>query len=183
NLILVLAAHETAHSTAPRARLQNGLHRPGDYGVNGRPRTIFSPERRSPAGDERDFDEEHTIRFCKQTRGWTAPKIRSPAAADRWTWLIVAAHSQLRLARRLAHDLRRPWERPLPPDRLTPARVRRGFRRLRTKTPSPASAPKPAHPGPGRPPGLKNTHRATRYDIGKTITRAAASPSDQQVKG
>jgi hypothetical protein len=40
----------------------------------------------------RRFDEEHTIRFCKQTLGWTAPKIRSPAAADRWTWLIVAAH-------------------------------------------------------------------------------------------
>jgi len=35
NLILVLAAHETAHSTAPRARLQDGLNRPGDYGVYG----------------------------------------------------------------------------------------------------------------------------------------------------
>jgi hypothetical protein len=131
----------------------------------------------------RRFDEEHTIRFWKQTLGWTAPKIRSPAAADRWTWLIVAAHTQLRLARPLAHDLRRPWERPLPPERLTPARVRRGFRRLRTKTPSPASAPKPAHPGPGRPPGLRNTHRATRYDVGKIVTRAAVSTSDQQVKG
>jgi hypothetical protein len=131
----------------------------------------------------RRFDEEHTIRFCKQTLGWTAPKIRSPAAADRWTWLIVAAHTQLRLARPLAPDLRHPWERPLPPDRLTPARVRRGFRRLRMKTSSPASAPKPAHPGPGRPPGMRNRQRAPRYDVGKTITRDAASTSDQQVKG
>src|SRR5688500_15533693 len=55
NLILVLAAHETAHSTAPGARLQERPRRPGDYDVNGRPRTIFSPERRSPAGDEWDF--------------------------------------------------------------------------------------------------------------------------------
>jgi hypothetical protein len=55
NLILVLAAHETAHSTAPRARLQNGLHRPGDYGVYRCPRTIFSPERLSPAGAAQDF--------------------------------------------------------------------------------------------------------------------------------
>ena len=50
NLILVLAAHATAHSTAPSARLQDGLDGPGDYDVNGRPRTIFSPERRSPKG-------------------------------------------------------------------------------------------------------------------------------------
>src|SRR3954447_16611704 len=83
----------------------------------------------------RRFDLEHTIRFAKQTLGWTRPKLRSPAAADRWTWLILAAHTQLRLARPLAADLRRPWERPLPAERLTPARVRRGFRHLRAKTP------------------------------------------------
>jgi DDE superfamily endonuclease len=58
----------------------------------------------------RRFDEEHTIRLFKQILGWTAPKIRSPEAADRWTWLIIAAHTQLRLARPLAVDLRRPWE-------------------------------------------------------------------------
>jgi hypothetical protein len=119
----------------------------------------------------RRFDEEHTIRLFKQVLGWTAPKIRSPQAADRWTWLIIAAYTQLRLARPLAQDLRRPWERPLPPERLTPARVRRGFRHLRAKTAQPASAPKPTHPGPGRPPGMINRQRATRYDVGKTVTR------------
>jgi hypothetical protein len=56
----------------------------------------------------RRFDLEHTFRLFKQTLGWTAPKIRTPAAADRWTWLVVAAHTQLRLARPLAADLRRP---------------------------------------------------------------------------
>ena len=50
----------------------------------------------------------------KQVLGWTAPKIRDPAAADRWTWLIIAACAQLRLARALAADLRLPWERPAP---------------------------------------------------------------------
>jgi len=86
----------------------------------------------------RRFDLEHTFRLFKQTLGWTRPKIRDPEAADRWTWLIIAAHTQLRLARPLAADLRRPWERPAPPDRLTPARVRRGFRNLRA-TAAPAS--------------------------------------------
>ena len=130
----------------------------------------------------RRFNLEHTIRFAKQVLGWTRPRLRSPAAADRWTWLILAAHTQLRLARPLTHDLRRPWERPLPAQRLTPARVRRGFRYLRAKTPSPAGAPKPAHPGPGRPPGTRNRHRAPRYDVGKTATEAAAT-SAPQVKG
>jgi DDE superfamily endonuclease len=119
----------------------------------------------------RRFDLEHTFRLFKQVLGWTAPKIRDPAAADRWTWLIIAAYAQLRLARPLAADLRRPWERPAPPGRLTPARVRRGFRNIRAKTAQPASAPKPGKPGPGRPPGSKNRHPAARHDVGKTTKR------------
>ena len=114
---------------------------------------------------------EHTFRFFKQVLGWTAPKIRDPAAADRWTWLIIAAYAQLRLARALAADLRLPWERPAPAGRLTPARVRRGFRNIRATTGSPATAPKPGKPGPGRPPGSKNRHPATRHDVGKTTRR------------
>ncbi len=63
------------------------------------------------------------------SRSWAGPpRIRDPAAADRWTWIVIACHAQLRLARPLAADLRLPWERPAPPGRLTPARVRRGFR-------------------------------------------------------
>ncbi len=56
----------------------------------------------------RRFDIEHTFRLFKQTLGWTCPKIRTPEAADRWTWLILAAYTQLRLARPLAADRRRP---------------------------------------------------------------------------
>src|SRR6266849_1164140 len=115
----------------------------------------------------RRFDLEHTFRLFKQVLGWTAPKIRDPRAADRWTWLSITCHAQLRLARPLAGDLRLPWERPCPPGRLTPARVRRGFRNIRATTSSPASAPKPAKPGPGRPPGSKNRRPAGRHDVGK----------------
>jgi hypothetical protein len=114
---------------------------------------------------------EHTFRLFKQVLGWTAPKIRDPAAADRWTWLLIAAYAQLRLARVLAADLRLPWERPAPAGRLTPARVRRGFRNIRAMVRCPAGAPKPGKPGPGRPPGSKNRHPATRYDVGKTTKR------------
>jgi hypothetical protein len=131
----------------------------------------------------RRFDLEHTFRLLKQTLGWTAPKIRSPQAADRWTWLLIAAHTQLRLARPLAEDLRRPWEKPAPPGRLTPARVRRSFRNLRARTVLPARAPKPARPGPGRPPGSRNHAPAPRYDVGKTVKRDLTMTARQQRAG
>ncbi|SFY03496.1 hypothetical protein SAMN02787144_1009244, partial [Streptomyces atratus] len=102
---------------------------------------------------------------------------------DLWTWLIVAAHTQLRLARPLAEDLRRPWERPAEPRRLTPARVRRGFRNVHAATVRPAAAPKPSRPGPGRPPGSKNKHRAKRHDVGKTVKRAASIKEHKAQQG
>jgi hypothetical protein len=116
----------------------------------------------------RRFDIEHTFRFLKQTLGWTRPRVRTAAQADLWTFLVITAHTQLRMARRLAADLCRAWERPVAdPDRLTPARVRRSFRRLRPKLPNPARPPKANRPGPGRPEGSKNKNRAPRHDVGK----------------
>src|SRR5215472_12009055 len=126
----------------------------------------------------RRFDLEHTFRLFKQVLGWTAPKIRDPQAADRWTWLIITVYAQLRLARPLVGDLRLPWERPAPPGRLTPARVRRGFRNIRDTLPCPAGAPKPGKPGPGRPPGSKNRRPAPRHDVGKQRKETARSKHD-----
>ncbi|WP_332874752.1 NF041680 family putative transposase [Lentzea terrae] len=114
----------------------------------------------------RRFDIEHTFRMLKQTLGWTTPKLRSPEAADRWTWLLIAAYTHLRLARHLTSDLRRRWEKPAAhPRQLSPTRVRRGFRNLRTHTACPADAPKPSRPGPGRPAGLPNKHPAPRHNV------------------
>ena len=152
-------------------------HLPGDRA----PKPVWLWYSRADAGPDevdrawqaflRRFDLEHTFRLFKQVLGWTVPKIRGPAAADRWTWLIIACHAQLRLARPLADDLRRPWERPVRPGRLTPARVRRGFRNIHAKAAQPAGAPKPGKPGPGRPPGSKNRRPAPRHDVGKTTRR------------
>jgi hypothetical protein len=112
----------------------------------------------------RRFDLEHTFRFVKQVLGWTAPLLRDPAAADRWTGLIIACYAQLRLARGLAADLRLLWQRPQPPGTMTPARVCCGFRAVRDTTGTPAAPPKP---GPGRPPGSANGHKAPHHDVGK----------------
>ncbi|MGW0538721.1 NF041680 family putative transposase [Streptomyces sp. NPDC003032] len=120
----------------------------------------------------RRFDLEHTFRLFKQSLGWTRPRLRDPEAADLWTWLVIVAHTQLRLALPLAADRRKPWEKSTRPGTLlTPTRVRRWFRNIRPHLGSPARAPKPTRPGPGRPPGSKNRHPATRYDVGKTVKR------------
>jgi hypothetical protein len=103
----------------------------------------------------RRFDLEHTVRFANQTLGWTTPRPRHPAQADRWTWLVLATYTQLRLARAVATDARLPWERPRPQPRLSPHRVRRGLPRLLVRLSSPAATPKPAGRSPGRPRGSR----------------------------
>ncbi len=104
------------------------------------------------------FDLEHTYRFCKQTLNWTTPRVRHPEQADRWTWLVLLAYTQLRLARRAIEDRRLPWERPQRPERraLTPARVRQAFPQLLVVLDTPADAPKPCGRSPGRPPGRRS---------------------------
>ena len=98
----------------------------------------------------RRFDIEHTFRFAKNTLGWTSPSVCCPKQAERWTWLVVGMLTQLRLARDHVQDIRLPWERPRKPHQLTPARTRRGFRRLRALIGTPASPPKTTTAGPGQ---------------------------------
>ncbi|HYB35606.1 MAG TPA: hypothetical protein VEF72_07395, partial [Mycobacterium sp.] len=47
------------------------------------------------------------------------PRLCTPDQADRRTWLIAAAYTQLRLARPLVADQRLPWEKPAKPGKLT----------------------------------------------------------------
>lgn len=85
---------------------------------------------------------EHTIHHWKQALGWTTPRVRHPEQADNWTWLILAAYTQLRLARGIVADRRLPWERSLPAESLTPTRVLRSFATLLPLVGTPAEAPK-----------------------------------------
>lgn len=110
----------------------------------------------------RRFDLEHTLRFCKQALGWTTPRPRHPEQADRRTWLGVAVHPQLRLARAWVADRRLPWERRLDPAKPTPTRVRRALSALLPLLGTPADAPKPCGRSPGRPKG-RRSGRATRF--------------------
>jgi hypothetical protein len=110
----------------------------------------------------RRFDLEHTFRFLKQTLGWTTPRVRHPEQADRWTWLVVSAFTQLRLARSGVADRRLPWERCYDSGRLTPVRVHRVVSALLAQLGTPAKPPKPCGRSPGRPKG-RLSGRARRY--------------------
>lgn len=123
----------------------------------------------------RRFDQEHFHRYIKQDLGWNAPAVRDPAAADTWTVIVMAVYLQLWLARGLVADARLPWERPTPPARLSPRRVRRGLRNLRGALTRPARVAKPSRPGPGRPKGAKNQRLAPRHDPGKQTKRPDAN--------
>lgn len=102
------------------------------------------------------FPIEHAYRFFKQVLKWTTPKLRSPEAADRWTWLVILAYAQLRLARPLVVDHRLPWQAPLPEGKMTPERVRRAFSQLLPTLGHLASVPKPCGRSPGRPKGQRS---------------------------
>ncbi|GAA3812905.1 hypothetical protein GCM10022206_59220 [Streptomyces chiangmaiensis] len=129
----------------------------------------------------RRFDLEHTFRLFKQSLGWTRPRLRSPEAADRWTWLVITVHTQLRLAAPLATDQRKPWENTTRPGVvLTPTRVRRGFRHIRPHLASPARVPKPSRPGPGRPPGSKNRHPPPAMTWAKPSNARAPSTNETE---
>jgi hypothetical protein len=110
------------------------------------------------------FTIESGFRFLKQSLGWTAIRVRTPAAAERWTWLQVLALWQLWLARTVAADQRLPWERVLPTHRLTPGRVQRAMAPILASLGSPARPVKPRGKSPGRRQG-QCPGPATRYAV------------------
>ena len=112
----------------------------------------------------RRFDEEHSFRFLKHILNWTLPRVRQPEQADRWTWLVLAAYTQLRLASACIRDQPLPWERPRPEHPLSPSRVRRGFCAVLLVVGTPANAPKPCGRSPGRPTGRRSPP-APRYPV------------------
>jgi hypothetical protein len=120
------------------------------------------------------FDLDHTFRFAKHTLQRVLPRVRLPEQADRWTALVVAAYTELRLARACVRDRRLPWERPLPPERLTPFRIRRAFSVLLASLGTPASPPKFCGRSLGRPKG-RHSGPAPRYPTCKKIAWSPAA--------
>ena len=88
-------------------------------------------------------------RLAKHTLGWDKAALRHPEQVARWTWLIIAAITQLRLARPIAADHRQRWERRRSQGKLSPGRVRRDFARLAGWSARRPARQNPPSPAPG----------------------------------
>jgi hypothetical protein len=91
---------------------------------------------------------------AKDVLGWTRAQLGDVKRQDRWTWVVLLAGWQLLLARDLARDCPRPWERPA--EGVLPlARVQRDFGRIMREFGLGVPAPKPRGKAPGRAGGTR----------------------------
>ncbi len=74
---------------------------------------------------------------------------------DRWTWVVLLAGWQLLLARDVARDCPRPWERAATAGLLPLPRVQRDYGRILVQFGLGVAAPKPRGKAPGRPVGTR----------------------------
>lgn len=125
---------------------------------------------------QRRFTIEHAFRFLKQELGWTTARVRSPAAADRWSRLEASVLWELWLARPEIQDRRLRWERPLAPAQLTPGRVRRGMAGLLSTLGSPVGPPQPRGKASGRTVGTC-PGPAVRYPVQRRSPPPPATPA------
>ncbi len=89
---------------------------------------------------------------AKDLLGWTQAQLGEVERQDRWTWVVLLAGWQLLLAREVARDCPRPWERAASAQ-LPLARVQRDYGRILREFGLGAPAPKPRGKAPGRPLG------------------------------
>lgn len=102
------------------------------------------------------FCIESVHQFSKNSLAWTSARLGYTDREERWTWLVMLAYWQLLLSAPLADDAYRPWQKPMPPDRLpTPARVQRAYCLIFLLIGTPALPPIPRGISPGRPLGYR----------------------------
>ena len=105
---------------------------------------------------------EHWYRFANQSLHWKRPRLSTPEQSELWSALIPLACWQLWLARPVASDQPRPWQKAQPV--LTPGRVHRAMGGVLAGIGTPAPAPKARGKSPGWPSGRARTKR-TRYPV------------------
>lgn len=115
-----------------------------------------------PTQYKRRFSEEHAYRFLKQDLLWTAVHVRTPAAFERWSWLVAIVFNQLYLARECGQAAHRPWECKQHP--LTPRQVRRVMPTLLSQLGTPARPCRPRGKAPGRAKGF-HPKSAERFPV------------------
>jgi hypothetical protein len=94
--------------------------------------------------------EETWHRQAKDLFGWSRAQLGAVERQDRWTWVVLLAAWQLLLARDIARDCPRPWERAAGAGPLPLARVQRDYGRILQQFGLEGAAPKARGKAPGR---------------------------------
>jgi hypothetical protein len=94
--------------------------------------------------------EETWHRQAKDIFGWSRAQLGDVERQDRWSWIVLLAAWQLLLAREVARDCPRPWERPAGAQPLPLARVQRDYGRILAEFGLEAAPPKARGKAPGR---------------------------------
>ncbi|MDQ5852383.1 MAG: transposase [Chloroflexota bacterium] len=103
----------------------------------------------------RRWCEETWHAQAKELLGWSRAQLGDVERQDRWTWVVLLAAWPLLLARDVARDCPRPWERRVGSGPLPLARVQRDYGRILREFGLGVPAPKPRGKAPGRPPGTR----------------------------
>jgi hypothetical protein len=127
---------------------------------------------------EQRYDLEHFFRFGKQKLLLTAFQSPQVDREEKWWRLVHLAYAQLWMARHVAHQLPRPWERHLPAlrkRRISPTLVQRDFARIFRQLGTPARPPQPRGNSPGRPMGMRLPKRPRLKVVVKSHIKALSA--------
>ena len=116
------------------------------------------------------FDLEHFFRFGKQRMLLASFQTPKGEREETWWQLGHVAYAHLWLARHVARNSPRPWERNLPAtknNQMTPSLVQRDFGRIIREIGTPAQPPKRRGNSPGRRKGTKLPPRPRRKVVVK----------------
>jgi hypothetical protein len=97
---------------------------------------------------------------AKDLLGWSRAALGDVERQDRWTWVVLLAGWQLLLARELARDCPRAWERASGAGRLSLGRVQRDYGRIVAAFGLGVAAPKRRGKAPGRAAGTRLSAKA-----------------------
>ena len=128
----------------------------------------------------RRFAIEHWNRFVKQRLHWTKAKLGTTEKGERWSDLMPILTWQLWLSREIIEDNPLPWQKPQPPEKLTPGRVAQSFPGVLAAIGTPAHTPKPRGKSPGWETGKKRNKKPRYPVVKKTVTRKKKEKKEQK---
>jgi hypothetical protein len=123
----------------------------------------------------RRFALDHWYRFAKGRLHWTTPHLGSIEGCERWSDLMPLVTWELWLARGVVADCPLPWQKPQPPEKLTPGRVCAGMGAVIARIGTPTRAPKVRGKSPGWPTGKARKPRERQPVLKKEKAPKAAT--------